>query len=153
MDKHGFVDIDELAEKIQARFNIKKQLIQDITEKSERQRFEIIENRIRALYGHTIPISLEFNEDKVSKVYYHGTTPEAASQILQVGLKPMKRNWVHLSPTIEIAEEVGSRRSRHPVILEINAESARKNGLIFYEATSKVYLCQHVAPEYIKLAC
>jgi len=153
VDKHGFADLDELfKKKLRERFPVDKQLVRDIVEKSERKRFEIVGAKIRALYGHTIPVTLELEEDKTVKVLYHGTTPEAASKILKEGLKPMKRRWVHLSPTIETATRVGLRRNSNPVILEIDVEKARKNGLKFYKATEKVYLCKSVPPRYIKRA-
>lgn len=150
MDRHGFVDIGELLQELRERFRIDEKFIVEIVENSERRRFEIVGNMIRALYGHTIPVELEFEEDKTVKVLYHGTTPEAASRILREGLKPMRRSWVHLSPTIEMATEVGLRRTMNPVILEINAEAARKNGLRFYRATDKVYVCNAVLPRYLK---
>lgn len=150
MDRHGFVDMNELLKKLEERFRIDEKFIIEIVEESDRRRFEIVGNKIRALYGHTMPVELEFEEDKTVKVLYHGTTPEAASRILRVGLKPMKRSWVHLSPTIEMATEVGLRRTINPVILEIDAEAARKNGLRFYRATDKVYVCNAVLPRYLK---
>jgi putative RNA 2'-phosphotransferase len=150
MDDQGFVDLEEFLEKVKERFQIEEQLVFEIVEKSERRRFEIIENKIRALYGHSIPVKLELEEDEVTKVLYHGTTPNAASKILKFGLKPKERRWVHFSPTIEIAREVGLRRTSNPVILEIDAEEARKNGVKFYKATDKVYLSGDVAPRYIK---
>jgi putative RNA 2'-phosphotransferase len=152
MDRHGFVVLDELLDKLNERFQTDKKFIFGIVEKSHRKRFEIVENEIRALYGHTIPVRLELEEDKVARVFYHGTTPDAASKILKAGLKPMKRRRVHLSPTIEIAKEVGLRRTKNPVILEINAEAARKKGLKFYKATDEVYVCGAILPRYIKIA-
>lgn len=150
MDDYGFVDLDEFLQKIKGRFQIDEKLIFEIVEKSERRRFEIIENKIRALYGHSIPVKLELKEDLTIKALYHGTTPDAASKILKFGLKPMDREWVHFSPTIGIAREVGLRRTPKPVILEIDAEEARKNGVKFYKATDKVYLSGDVEPRYIK---
>ena len=150
IDRHGFADLGELLKKLEEHFRIDKKLVTEIVEKSERRRFEIVGNKIRALYGHTIPVKLKLEEDKTVKLLFHGTTPEAASRILRVGLKSMKRSWVHLSPTIEMATEVGLRRTINPVILEINAEAARKNGLRFYRATDKVYVCNAVLPRYLK---
>ena len=152
MDRHGFVDVDELVEKLKKRFPIDKKSIFEIVERSDRRRFEIIGNKIRALYGHTIPVKLELEEDRVVKVLYHGTTSEAAHKIMRDGLKPMRRRWVHLSPTIEIAMEVGKRRTNAPVILKINVEAARKSGLRFYKATDKVYVCGAILPRYIARA-
>ena len=62
----------------------------------------------------------------------------------------MKRRWVHLSPTIEIARILGLRRTPNPVILEIDAEKARRNGIKFYKATNEVYLTSYIPPNYIK---
>ena len=150
MDSEGFVDLGELLAKLKEKFPVDKQLILEIVERSERKRFEIRNGKIRALYGHSIPVMLKLKEDKTVKILYHGTTPEAAAEILKTGLKPMKRNWVHLSPTIEIARQVGLRRTSKPAILEIDAEKARKNGIKFYKATEQVYLCKQVPPRYIR---
>jgi len=127
-----------------------REFIQEIVERSARRRFEIVNNKIRALYGHTIPVWLGLEEDTTTKVFYHGTTQEAALRILKEGLKPMGRRWVHLSPTIEVAREVASRRTGEPVRLEIDAEKARRDGIRFYKATDKVYLCRRIPQKYIK---
>ena len=150
MDKYGFVDLDELHKKLRQRFHIDKRLIFEIAEESKRKRFEIIENQIRALYGHTIHIEQEQVEENAIKVLYHGTTHDSAMKILREGLKPMRRTWVHLSPTVEVAREVGLRRTRNPTILAIDVEVARKEGTIFYKATDKVYLCGPLLPKYIR---
>jgi len=81
---------------------------------------------------------------------YHGTTAEAADVILEKGLKPMKRMWVHLSPTTDIATQVGKRRTSNPVILVVNCAEARKEGLRFYKASDQVHLCKFVPTEYIR---
>jgi len=150
MDEYGYVDLDSLVKKIRERFSIDKGLIMRIVEHSERRRFEVLDNKIRALYGHSIPIKLNLEEDKTKKNLYHGTTQEAALKILREGLKPMGRRWVHLSPTIDVAKEIGYRRTRNPVILEIDAEKARRDGFKFYRATDKVYLCREIPPKYVK---
>ncbi|MCD6445229.1 RNA 2'-phosphotransferase [Candidatus Bathyarchaeota archaeon] len=151
MDREGFVNFEELYSKIREKFKVDKDLIFELVEKSERKRFEIVNGKIRALYGHSIPVNLGLKEDETVKVLYHGTTMKAAKEILKNGLKKMGRRWVHLSPTIEIAKKIGLRRTNKPVILEINVERARENGLKFYKATDKVYLTSCIPPKYIKL--
>jgi len=150
MDMQGFVSLDELLKKIKERFPVDRRLVFEIVDQSERKRFEIVEDRIRALYGHSIPVRLDLEEEKTVKVLYHGTTSDAASKILKAGLRPMKRRWVHLSPTIEIATQIGLRRTNKPLILEIDAEAARKDGAKFYKATDTVYLCRHIQPGHVK---
>jgi putative RNA 2'-phosphotransferase len=151
MNGRGFIDLEELLEKLNERFQVDRNLVVEIVERSRQKRFEIVGNKIRALYGHTLPVKSEQEEDKVVRVLYHGTTQRSASEIVKKGLKPMKRRWVHLSPTKETAREVGSRRAENLVILEIDVEAARKNGLRFYKATDKVYLCEAVSPRYIRM--
>jgi putative RNA 2'-phosphotransferase len=151
MDAEGFVSVDELLEKIRTRYPIDKIMILEIADKSDKKRFEVNGNKIRALYGHTIPVDIEFEEDTHVKLLYHGTTAEAASKILKEGLKPMKRKWVHLSPTVETAIEVGSRRTAHPIVLEIDAKAAREDGMKLFRATDKVFLSGPVPRKYIKI--
>jgi len=150
MDKYGFVDLDELHEKLRQHFHINKQFIFEITDESKRKRFEIVDNRIRALYGHTIRIEQQLVEENAIQLLYHGTTHDSALKILKEGLKPMKRTWVHLSPTVDIAREIGLRRTRNPIILMIDVEAARKDGVVFYRATDKVYLCGPLLSRYIR---
>ena len=49
---------------------------------------------------------------KLPSWLYHGTNSRFVEIIKQEGLKPMGRNHVHLSETIEIAQEVGDRRNK-----------------------------------------
>jgi len=151
MDDKGFVELDQLLSKLRRRFpTVNKKLLVEMVGQSERRRFEIVDDRIRALYGHTIDVHVHLKEDTQVERLYHGTTPEAAEQILEKGLQPMKRRWVHLSPTKEIACEVGKRRTNSPVVLMIDVTEARSHGLRFFKATDKVYVCKHVPAKYIK---
>jgi putative RNA 2'-phosphotransferase len=65
-------------------------------------------------------------------------------------LKPMKRMWVHLSPTKDIATQVGKRRTNNPVILVVNCTEARKASFKFYKASEQVYLCKFIPAEFIR---
>ena len=151
MDERGFVHLDDLASKVKARYPAAdRRLLTEITYKSDKKRFEIVGEKIRALYGHSIDAELDLAEDSHASVLYHGTTPEAACMILKNGLSPMGRKWVHLSPTKEIAYEVGRRRASNPTILSVDALKAREDGVRFYRATEKVYLCQHVPAKYVR---
>ena len=151
MNDEGFVELDQLLSKVRRRFpTIDKKLLVEVVELSERRRFEIVGDKIRALYGHTINVQVNLKEDTQVEQLYHGTTSEAAEQILEKGLQPMKRRWVHLSPTKEIAYEVGKRRTDTPVVLIVDVTEARSHGSRFFRATDKVYVCKHVPAKYIK---
>ena len=152
MDDEGFIELDQLVSKLRRRFpTVDRKLLIEIVELSERRRFEIVGEKIRALYGHTIDVHVHLKEDTEVELLYHGTTPEAVEQILENGLQPMRRRGVHLSPTEEIAHEVGKRRTNNPVILVVDAAEARSHGIRFYRATDKVYVCKYVPTKYIKM--
>ena len=151
VDEEGFVDLDELVSKVRRSFpGVDGRFLRRLVEESSRKRFEIVGDRIRALYGHSFPVYLRLEEDDGVEWLYHGTTAEAADVILEQGLQPMKRMWVHLSPTKDIATQVGKRRTSSPVILVVDCAEARKAGLKFYKASVQVYLCKFVPAKYIR---
>jgi len=151
MDEEGFVDLDELVSKVKERFlGVDVGFLRRLVEEGERKRFEIVGNRIRALYGHSFPVYLRLEEDRGVEWLFHGTTAEAATVILEQGLQPMKRMWVHLSPTKDIANQVGKRRTSSAVILVVDCVEARKAGLKFYRASDQVYLSKRIPAKYIR---
>ena len=139
MDEEGFVDLNELVSKVREIFpDVDRGFLRRLVEESSRKRFEIVGGRIRALYGHSFPVYLRLEEDERVEWLYHGTTAEATNVILEKGLQPMKRLWIHLSPTIDMAKQVGKRRTSSPVILIVDCAEARRTGLKFYMASEQV---------------
>jgi putative RNA 2'-phosphotransferase len=149
MDEKGFVRLEDLLRRVRERYDVDETFIRDIAYSGDKTRFQIVGGKIRALYGHTIDVEIELPEDESVEVLYHGTTAESASKILEKGLRSMRRRWVHLSTTKEIAKEVGGRRARNPVILVIDAEKARSDGIRFYKATDRVYLSKQIPSKYM----
>ena len=154
MDDKGFVDIRQLLlaineenkySKIIDKFDIIK-----VMEVSNKKRLEIIGERIRAMYGHSFSIQIEYEEETPPAVLYHGTAKRFLSSIKAEGLKPMSRQYVHLSEDTETAKMVGKRRDSDPVILYIDTVEAIKAGVKFYRANDKVWLCKQLPPQFIK---
>ena len=122
-----------------------------IIENMDKRRFEIQGDKIRALYGHSVPMHISKEPIVPPAVLYHGTTHKAAQIILKDGLKPMKRQYVHLSIDTDIAVQVGKRRDSEPVILKIDAAKAHRDGVEFYKGNDKVVLADFISPEYISM--
>lgn len=149
MSEDGFVPIQQLISKVQKKFpNVSREFI-DLLIQRGNKRFQIKNDKIRAVYGHSIPVTINLDKDRKTNELYHGTSEEAAEKILKSGLKPKGRNKVHLSTSKKEAIRVGSRHSDNPVILRINVCKARKNGICFEKATDKVYLADFVPSDYI----
>ena len=95
------VETDQLLQALKGKFKdlTKADLIQ-LVKNDPKGRFSFLDNRkrIRANYGHSIEgVSPDYQAVKPPEILYHGTTPEVKDKILTVGLKPMGRNYVHLS--------------------------------------------------------
>lgn len=153
LDEQGFVPIAQLLHALNESNEFEREIIQadleQIIATSEKKRHEIVADKIRALYGHTVPQIIKKEPGIPPAVLYHGTTHRALPQILQDGLKPMQRQYVHLSINVETATRVGKRRDPEPVILKIDTEAAQKAGIQFYIGNDKVWLCKEVPKECI----
>ncbi|MFX0133093.1 MAG: RNA 2'-phosphotransferase [Candidatus Hodarchaeota archaeon] len=149
LDKEGFVDLEHFLKFVQNKYkSLDKNDLISIARENER--YEIKNNRIRAIYGHSIDVSYNLEQIEIDKLY-HGTTQKAAEKILKEGLNPMGRKRVHLSKTIEAAIRVGKRRTKNPIILIINASEAIKEGIKIEKATDKVYLTEYIPPKFIRI--
>ncbi len=110
--------------------------VEGTIESSSKRRHEVVADRIRALYGHSVPGKLRRARGIPPSVLFHGTSPGAAKAILHDGLKPMSRQYAHLSIDRAMAREVGRRKSRTPVLIEIDARGAHDAGVSFYQCAS-----------------
>jgi len=108
------------------------------------------DDRIRAAYGHSVAVDLEAGEMPVPETLYHGTAPRNLDAIFAEGLKPMNRQQVHLSGTVEAAREVGSRHADEPVILEVDAAAMQETGHEITKRGREVFTTDRVPPRFIE---
>jgi putative RNA 2'-phosphotransferase len=154
MDKNGWVGIQELIDNANTYKNLQLtiDIIKKIVETNDKQRFMLSDEgkRIRANQGHSITVDLELESKTPPDVLYHGTTIRFLDSIRKDGLKPMGRQYVHLSRTEEIAITVG-RRHGEPIVLYIDAKTMYEEGHKFYVSENKVWLVDKVPVKYIKI--
>ena len=122
-----------------------------IIKTSEKKRHEISGDKIRALYGHSIPMKIEKSIGNPPDILYSKTAKRFLDSILQNGLQPMNRQYVHLSADTETATQVGKRRDNQPVILKIDTKLASLSGIAFYIGNEKVRLTDSVPPQFISV--
>ena len=150
MDEQGFVDFDSLIDVLVAEDIVAETAEEDVlslVEGSERRRFEVQGNRIRALYGHSSRVRLRYPPDDPPEVLWHGTTAEHAAQVRNDGLRPAGRAFVHLSSTEDEARAVGSRHTDFPVLVRVDTRAAVEHGLTFHQATDLIWLCPALPAE------
>jgi putative RNA 2'-phosphotransferase len=125
--------------------------VERMIESSSKRRHEIMGDRIRALYGHSVPGKLRRERGTPPAVLFHGTAPEVVKTIMHDGLRPMSRQYVHLSVDTAIAREVGRRKSAAPLLLEIDARAAHDAAVLFYEGNEKVWLADLVPVRFMRV--
>lgn len=121
-------------------------------EVSEKKRHELFNGKIRALYGHSVPQKIIKEVNTPPSILYHGTARHLVEQIISEGLKPMARQYVHLSVDIDTAKLVGKRKDSTPIVLVIHAEKASNDGVKFYRGNNVVWLAEYVPSHYISYA-
>lgn len=155
MDEEGYVSINQLLNAINENAKYNKVIdlddLKKVIEISDKERLEINGDSIRALYGHTIPMHIKKIEATPPAVLYHGTSHKAIDMILNDGIKPMSRQYVHLSIDTDTAIIVGKRRDDNPILLIVDTQAAIKDGHKFYIGNDKVWLADYIPPKYISI--
>jgi putative RNA 2'-phosphotransferase len=155
LDDEGWASLPEVMEILRGLPNFRWVNHADVMEVVEegtsdgKCRFQVDGNRIRARYGHSIAQPIRYEPCTPPSLLYHGTSPDRLEAIRREGLKPMERQYVHLSPNSETAIRVGARHADHPIVLSVRAADAHAAGVEFYRADEAVYLVRHIPPEFL----
>lgn len=143
----GSCPLNELLQVIQtdARWSrVTQEDVAQVVRNSDKQRFELKDGRIRARYGHSHD-KVKYTPSEPPAVLYHGTNARVLPAIEQEGLRPMDRQYVHLSEGTHFASLAGSRRGKL-VILKVDARAAMEAGAVFYYAGHEVWLADKIPP-------
>lgn len=155
LDDNGWVPVEHLVAAFKTQNpkweELCEQTLQAMIDTSEKKRHEIKNGMIRAMYGHSMENGLKKETATPPKTLFHGTSPEIAELIMAQGLKPMTRQFVHLSPFADVAIQVGGRKSTAPLILTVDALRASDDGFKFYIGNDKVWLSDEIPPQYLKI--
>lgn len=150
-DHHGFVAWSEVVDLIQERFfDATEQEVRAVVTESEKRRFELRDDKVRATYGHSFPVDLGLEPVEPPAELYYGTARDLAQSILHKGLKPRDRQFVHLSASLEDAEAVGKRRDPAPAIVVVDTRAAREADVVFYRS-GPLFLAENVPPQFLSL--
>lgn len=152
LDKHGWAVVDDLINGIAKNnegFNMA--ILKEIVETDNKQRYSFNDDKtlIRANQGHSIPVDVELEEKEPPRFLYHGTGEKYVSSILEQGLIPKSRLYVHLSKDIETAKNVGRRHGKE-VVYKIEAHEMYQDGYKFYLSVNGVWLAKGVPLQYMQ---
>jgi len=153
LSDEGWTPVDSLLRSLRHERAEWKELSKDhlaqMISGSSKQRHEIKDGKIRALYGHSIAGKLKKVPASPPDILFHGTSPDVLPRIQESGLLPMERQYVHLSTDEAKALAVGKRKAKTPVLLHVLAQEAAANGVRFYEGNENVWLADEIPPRFI----
>lgn len=153
LDSHGWAEVDDLILKVNqtGRYALDRANLEEIVRTDNKQRYSLSEDhsRIRANQGHSIQVDVELEEKTPPPILYHGTGEKSVASIMQQGLQPRSRLYVHLSADPETARQVGNRHGK-PVIFKIDAGKMSAEGIPFYLSKNGVWLVKEVSSKYLE---
>lgn len=145
LDAQGWVGTQALLDALE----IRREDLEEVVRRNDKQRFTIDGDRIRANQGHSIEVDLALPATAPPAELFHGTVRQYLDDIMRDGLRPMSRHDVHLSPDRETARRVGARRGR-PLILVVDAGRMHADGHEFRVSANGVWLTRHVPADYLR---
>jgi putative RNA 2'-phosphotransferase len=152
-DAEGWVEVESLLAALRQHRRSWRELTKDdlreMMSRADKQRFQLEGGRIRALYGHSFPGGIAATPGDPPPTLYHGTSDGALPAILRSGLKPMSRQFVHLSTDIPTATQVARRKGGQPRILTVDTGAAARDGVRFYRGNAQVWLADEVPARYL----
>ena len=155
MDAQGNVSLKDVMAKIRERnprMNwLRARHIEALVETDPKGRYVISNGKIRATYGHTIPLDIRLDCEDIPDELFYPATPEEAEIILESGIFPSDRAMVHLSRGYRDAVRAGSVRTEDPVILVIDTGVCMELGSDIGRAAKTVYLCRSVPADAIDI--
>jgi putative RNA 2'-phosphotransferase len=154
LDPEGWVPVDQLLAALGERggdwSRVDRAALERMIASASKRRHELDGDRIRALYGHSTPGRIVRRPAEPPAMLFHGTAPETWERIGVEGLRPMRRQFVHLSVDKGTALAVGGRKSARPVLLQVDAAAAARAGTVFYEGNEMVWLADKIPARFVK---
>ena len=129
-------------------------LLCDLVADDSKGRFEFNEDKtkIRALYGHSVQLDMDYALCTPPEILYHGTSMNAVESIMDNGLIPRSRNYVHLTNDYDGALKTGARHGT-PVTIRIRALEMFNEGYEFLNPKKGIWLVKEVPRKFIDSSC
>ena len=151
VDRYGFADLDELLSALKREDDgFEMADVEAVVYNAEKSRFEIQEGRIRARYGHSFPVEMSTDPTTPPEFLYKGVSPGILDRVLDSGLRPTDRQYVHLSFDADVAALLGSRRGMRGAVVRVEARRAHEAGVHFYDCGPTV-LTERVPAEFLAI--
>lgn len=151
LDRYGWADVNELIRGIQKKRSFSRAMLEELVRGDEKRRysFNTDHTRVRANYGHSVPVEHISGPEVPPEILWHGSASRFSSSIKRDGLLSGSRQYVHLSVERETARVVGSRHGA-PVIYQVMSGQMYRDGYVFYQPMEGIWQTKCVPPGYLR---
>lgn len=153
LDEEGWVPLEQLLEGLRTEEGLAKvsaEHVEEMIRTASKTRYELRDGNIRAYYGHSVPGKIVKQRTEPPAILYHGTVEKFVPLIRESGLRPMSRQYVHLSADTDTARIVARRRGSGIVLLSVRAAEAFASGIPFYREDNGIWLSEPIPPNWIE---
>src|SRR5262249_15855334 len=150
LDPYGYADLEAVVHALNERLGepVEEEDVQEAVRSGDRPRYEIQGTRIRALYGHSIPVE-PGPSSTPPELLYAAVPEQEVERARGFGLRGGRRRFLHLAITKEDAAESGRRAARDYTVLVIRALDAWEEGISFFDRTA-LWLAEEVPTHLIE---
>ncbi|MDE2998907.1 MAG: RNA 2'-phosphotransferase [Gemmatimonadota bacterium] len=149
VDGYGFADFDAVISALKEQdADIGAGDVEALVYKAPKKRFEIVDGRIRARYGHSFAMELGTEPVEPPEHLYKGASVSEVKGILTRGLKPEDRQYVHLSFDADVARRLAGHRREPGAVIQVEAKRAAEGGVQFFDCGPTV-LSREIPPEFL----
>lgn len=145
MDRDGWVAMEQIVSSLPSHLiafsNLPHEFLAELIEHLLWQRVQLIDENIRATYGHTTRLLDPVESHTPDAPLFHGTSWELWPLIGHVGLTPAGRRFVQLTTDFDYANRIALGRSAHPLVLQVATRDALDVGVKFYNFGIHVWQC------------
>lgn len=150
VDDHGWADADAVAALLAERYDVPGAALEAVVRTDENGRYELVDGRVRALYGHSGDLGVEVSiEGEVPDVLYHGTAARNLESIRAEGLDPRSRSHVHLTDELGEAVRVGRRHGSDVAVLSVRTPDLAERQAV-EPRTDHTFVTDAVPPEFLR---
>ena len=154
LDDEGFAELEDFLDLIHEQDGLEWVTAADIEELGGthiRKRFEIRDGGVRATYGHSFRKPVRYPDIDPPEHLYAGLGRTQAMAARTEGLRPLGRQYVHLTDDRKEAEEIGERQGPGSAVITVLAKQAAEAGIRFHKPTDGIFLAHDVPAAHLEV--
>ena len=144
-DEHGFIKIKELLKAINEEEGfryVRRSHLDEILVTLPDHTLEVADKVIRSKVRDRLP-QLTYALD-APKLLFTCVRQKAYPHVNEKGIRPTGFSQIILSSDLDMAERIGKRIDRAPILLTVNVQQSQTKGVVFFQAAETLYLADFI---------